>query len=220
MLLLSIPKPCHENWNEMSPREQGAFCTVCAKTVVDFTKLSNEEIKNFFLRHQGQKTCGRFTNDQLAAPRTLHELLSRPIPFWKKFLAIVCIIFGSFLSSCQNTNVAKVKEPELKSYSEPEFKCGNSTMGMTWTDMIQDTIFREDSYPGTIKGDIGVEIIDRGVIEPQGIMPIEEPEMVFTGQLKADTVEKIHSPLPKVDSAKINTLLNNCDTIPMKPIEL
>ena len=33
-----IPEPCHENWNKMTPQEQGRHCAVCSKVVVDFTK--------------------------------------------------------------------------------------------------------------------------------------------------------------------------------------
>src|SRR5690349_1749923 len=99
MLLISIPTPCHEKWNEMSPREQGAFCSVCSKTVVDFTSLSDEEVQNYFLKQAGQKTCGRFRNDQLIDKEDpLKKLLADAVPFWKKFLAIVLVVFGSFLT--------------------------------------------------------------------------------------------------------------------------
>jgi predicted house-cleaning NTP pyrophosphatase (Maf/HAM1 superfamily) len=74
MLLINIPEPCHENWNEMSPREQGAFCNVCSKTVIDFTSLSDEEVKNYFLANHGQKTCGRFKNTQLSNTIILYLL--------------------------------------------------------------------------------------------------------------------------------------------------
>lgn len=60
---LSIPKPCHENWEEMSPVEKGNFCSVCSKTVYDFTKASDEEIITRL--HQKKNTCGRFSTAQL-----------------------------------------------------------------------------------------------------------------------------------------------------------
>jgi len=45
---LNIPKPCHENWNAMSPKEQGRYCGSCQKTVVDFSVMSDKEIVDYF----------------------------------------------------------------------------------------------------------------------------------------------------------------------------
>lgn len=60
---LSIPKPCHENWNEMSQTEQGRFCSVCSKTVMDFTDCSYEEI--YQKLSNDKNICGRFKSNQL-----------------------------------------------------------------------------------------------------------------------------------------------------------
>ena len=119
MLLISIPTPCHEKWNEMSPNEQGAFCSVCSKTVIDFTSLSDEEVQNYFLNQRGQKTCGRFRNDQLKSNEDpLQRLLADSIPFWKKFLAIVVVVFGSLLTGCNNDIkgdvMGKAENPSVK----------------------------------------------------------------------------------------------------------
>lgn len=40
-----IPKPCHEDWDQMSPTEKGAFCGSCKKEVLDFTDSSNSDIR-------------------------------------------------------------------------------------------------------------------------------------------------------------------------------
>jgi hypothetical protein len=130
MLLLSIPKPCHENWSEMSPREHGAFCQACSKTVIDFTSMSDEEVRNYFLKRSGQKTCGRLRNDQLVNPdNLLPRLLDASIPFWKKFLAIVFILFGGFLASCGNNSRENMKGniPATTEETTTEF---TTTLGM------------------------------------------------------------------------------------------
>ena len=58
---IQIPKPCHEDWNKMTPKEQGRFCDSCCKIVVDFTKMNDEELKAFFLnKKKEEKLCGQF----------------------------------------------------------------------------------------------------------------------------------------------------------------
>jgi hypothetical protein len=60
-----IPNPCSENWDNMKPNGNGRHCSVCDKTVVDFTKLSDNEIKQYFLQNSTKKTCGHFHKGQL-----------------------------------------------------------------------------------------------------------------------------------------------------------
>ena len=61
--MITIPKPCHEKWNDMTPIEKGRFCSSCKKDVIDFTKLNpNQAIKEI---ESTPNVCGRFRNDQL-----------------------------------------------------------------------------------------------------------------------------------------------------------
>ncbi len=63
---IEINKPCHENWDAMTPNEKGAFCMVCQKDVIDFSKQTLDEIKNFFANlPKSNKVCGRFKKAQL-----------------------------------------------------------------------------------------------------------------------------------------------------------
>ncbi|MDQ0594690.1 TonB-dependent SusC/RagA subfamily outer membrane receptor [Chryseobacterium ginsenosidimutans] len=61
---ITIPKPCHENWEAMTPEEKGRFCSVCSKTVRDFTIASDDEIINAF-SHPTENICGNFYESQL-----------------------------------------------------------------------------------------------------------------------------------------------------------
>lgn len=223
MFLISIPKPCHENWDEMSPRQQGAFCGVCSKTVVDFTSLTDDEVKNYFLQNSGQKTCGRFRNDQLAEPKTLQELLSRPIPFWKKFLAILCIVFGSCLSGCQNTKTDNIK---LDTITLGEIAPEYIPSEIRPTEIKPDTTFIQEVPVCTSIGTTVVipDIVEPLLVEDVGIGMIEKREvnpdtMFFTGGIKVDTIKKVDPVLPKVDSVKKIPGSNICDTSLRKPIE-
>jgi len=75
-LRLNIAEPCHENWQQMTPQEQGRFCGSCQKTVVDFTMMSDQEVLNYFLR-ANHNVCGRFAEDQLNKALVITEKKKR-----------------------------------------------------------------------------------------------------------------------------------------------
>jgi hypothetical protein len=206
MLLISIPEPCHENWNEMLPCEKGAFCSACSKVVIDFTNLSDEEVKNYFFQNKGQKTCGRFKNHQLLFPeKALNQLLVDSIPFWKKFLAIVVILFGSFLTGCEQPTQGKVDTPEKIV----------TTMGLTLTDIRENRTMGEPQVEElattctTTKGFIEPVIIPDTITidqETVGIMVMDE-RLFDTAMLTKPEVQRKDS-VRKIDSDK-----NSCDSL-------
>ena len=62
-ITIRIPEPCHEDWNKMTPTEQGKHCKVCVKEVFDFTNSTDEElIKKIY---NNENLCGRFKSTQL-----------------------------------------------------------------------------------------------------------------------------------------------------------
>lgn len=63
-LQINIPEPCHENWEEMTPTQCGAFCKACQKQVIDFTAKSEAEIVEILSTANG-KVCGRIATDKL-----------------------------------------------------------------------------------------------------------------------------------------------------------
>jgi hypothetical protein len=102
---LSIPKPCHENWDAMTPSEQGRFCGACKKTVIDFSNMTDHQVAQFFKKPVGGM-CGRFHPDQL--DRTM-EFPTKRIPWLKYFFTISLPAFlFSLRATAQREIVGKV----------------------------------------------------------------------------------------------------------------
>jgi hypothetical protein len=101
---ISIPEPCHEDWNKMTPDQTGRYCKACAKGVVDFTSKSKEEIQAFFIQNQGKKVCGRLDSEQLNRfdIQIPSAVLQQKRSFQHAFLLALFVVMGASLFSCKN----------------------------------------------------------------------------------------------------------------------
>jgi hypothetical protein len=104
LMKIQIPIPCHQDWNEMTPAGSGKHCSACDKIVVDFTKMSNDEITNYFITNHSQKTCGHFMDTQIERKNILITLRERfkkikisPI----RIAALLSVGFIITLSGCE-----------------------------------------------------------------------------------------------------------------------
>lgn len=109
-LQLSIPEPCHENWQQMTPTEQGRYCNACAKEVIDFSMMTDTEVLNYFTHITHDKVCGR------ALPSQLHRTISRPVEpkkrlFWYwNYIVMFLIFFSKNNNAKAQGNVKPVTE--------------------------------------------------------------------------------------------------------------
>ena len=119
---ITIPKPCHENWDNMTANEQGKHCGVCDKTVVDFTKMEAVEIKHYF-KSQESKVCGRFNENHVSPyiPKyqqwlmNLRQKIEAQLnftPFRK--LALASVGLSMFMVGCYK------KSNNLMAYNHPQ----------------------------------------------------------------------------------------------------
>lgn len=83
---ISIPQPCHEDWNKMTPTEQGRFCNACQKCVIDFTGFTDRQLYIFFNNHKHEHICGRYNAYQLN--RDIHPTLQQSGTISKYFIAL------------------------------------------------------------------------------------------------------------------------------------
>src|SRR3984957_7253650 len=100
-LKLSIPAPCTENWDNMTPNERGRHCASCDKTVIDFSLYTDKQLVEFFNK-TANKVCGRLSNWQLERQVVYAEPVKRS--FFSK------LFFGTALASgIASTTVAQSK---------------------------------------------------------------------------------------------------------------
>ena len=89
---LSIPEPCHQSWENMTPTQQGRFCNACAKEVIDFSQMSDTAVLNYFSIEKNDQVCGRAYPDQL--DRTIAGLPAKKISWYWNY-AIAFFLFFS-----------------------------------------------------------------------------------------------------------------------------
>lgn len=92
---LNIPKPCHEDWDSMTPVDKGKFCGSCQKQVIDFSSMSDRQVAEFFRKpvfssSKDGYVCGRFRTDQL--DRDL-EIPKKRLPWLRYFFTIALPAF-------------------------------------------------------------------------------------------------------------------------------
>lgn len=119
-LILNIPEPCHEDWSTMTPAEKGRHCQSCNKTVVDFTRWSNQEIMNHF-NNTSEKQCGRFLSSQL----NVELAPPKPVKSWIKYAALLLGLVP--LAACDK-ETPPARLPEIKMFQVPI----TGTLGMAF----------------------------------------------------------------------------------------
>lgn len=91
---LSIPEPCQQNWNDMSPNEQGRFCSSCSKTVVDFSAMTDAQLILYFENLKNENVCGRVHSDQLDRPiQAMPQSRKKILWYWQYIIAFF-FMFG------------------------------------------------------------------------------------------------------------------------------
>lgn len=89
---IPLIKPCHENWNSMTPNEKGRHCKSCNKTVVDFSKKSPETIQQYINSSTGE-VCGKFRPDQVVMTQPYKSSFQWFRNKWMAFAAVFALMF-------------------------------------------------------------------------------------------------------------------------------
>ncbi len=164
---IHIPEPCNEDWGKMTPNEEGAYCKVCAKTVVDFSGRSDEEIQRYLLENSGSRICGRFNASQLEnneVPRLKVELpkysfpgFLMPVitPFRAYAMALMLFASAAAFTACGNSNTGSAGDDEKLAGAVElveDSTCNTRVVGKI-RPIEQDTV-KTDTTETMIKGEI------------------------------------------------------------------
>ncbi len=110
---IQIDNPCAENWNTMTKTDKGKFCAMCEKNVIDFSKLTDNEILKIIESNtNGDKNlCGRFTQTQLN--RVLIDTNPQTSPKLYQFLAGL-LLFSSADANAKTENT----KPKIENFGK------------------------------------------------------------------------------------------------------
>lgn len=152
---LTVPTPCHEDWNNFTLTQKGKFCGACQKEVIDFTVWTDDEIKQFFKR-SSQATCGRFKQNQL---KTYQETVTttKTSSAWAAFVAFLMLL-GHETAEAQNSTATPQEEiiKENKDKSPKEVKAAYITVSGSVLDDVDSlglpgvNIVRKGFADGTV----------------------------------------------------------------------
>ncbi len=146
---ITIPNPCQQPWQQMTPNAEGRHCDHCAKTVIDFASMTDTELIRYLITHNN--VCGSFSEPQLNSVNIqLYTQSLKAETGWKKWLMTIAL-FGSTLfykASGQTTTVTapKVEQSPLANYPNG-FALGKIAMSPPAQREIKGQILDDDCQP-------------------------------------------------------------------------
>lgn len=206
---LSIKKPCSQNFNDFLPTDAGGYCNVCQKEVIDFTRMTEKDILNFF-REKAEGTCGRLNKDQL---RTYFDSYNHDNSNKWKWLRFGVIGVSSLLlvqeSSAQNSTPTIIEADQRVQNQSIENK-----MFLGKHLVSGRVVDRLDGYPLP-----GVNIVIKGTVigtvtDMDGNFsfndPLVEGEILVFSFIGMETEEfKIKKNMPEI--IELNMMQMSCD---------
>ena len=121
---LEVKTPCKEKFEFFEKTKAGGFCNSCSKEVIDFTKMTSQEIIQYFKKPQ-TSTCGMFKESQL----TTYQESSIPKNRWQfrtlayLGLSIISLFTVNSVNAQEHKNLTEInkniKQGEVVKLKEP-----------------------------------------------------------------------------------------------------
>ena len=147
---LKLDKACNEHWDKMAPNKDGRFCELCAKTVIDFTHLSPEDMHRKIKASNGT-ICAKLTKTQLATPILDGEKLKDyKLPYSKVAAGVMLVAALQSVQSCKENPESPQTEYVASDRSNRPDQLRQKTEPRTVkkeTTTFKGQIFSKDSLP-------------------------------------------------------------------------
>ena len=157
---IQIPEPCSQSWAEMTPEAGGRHCAACAKTVTDFTRMTDAQILEVLRNSAG--SCGRFTADQLGRELIVPTTEKRfsIVPFYK-MVASLLLVFSAGKAVAQEKKVVihQTDSVALKLKNAQTHLMGDTTYGRSTN--LQTT---DEKGAAEVRGLIFMDRIEKGMV--------------------------------------------------------
>ncbi len=227
--ILSIPEPCHENWEQMTPVEQGRFCAVCSKTLTDFSGMSDQELL-YQINRKGSKMCGRFSAEQIGRMLTP---AAKP-RYRNAWMLFVAGLFSSFSAVAQQklpdyemkgVVVIGANDGKTQKKGKPDDEGGvKKVSGRVLAALTLKPVAGASVYIPAIGKTIVTDAEGRFNFLYEGKDQVLEVEVSAAGMEKTGimvTPQKETSIQVYLDPVKVSSVMDNStDTIPMTPLIL
>lgn len=183
-LKISVPTPCHEDWNGMHPvaGTTARHCDSCAKNVTDFTGFTDAQLHTYARENKG-RLCGRFRPDQLERPlRAISVPTRNP-------LKVAAATAGLLLASAGLEGQANQPLPE-KTRTEVVSSTAKTVE-------INSTVEPETAKPIiTIRGNLAVVPASTDSIPPPPLVGKIAVEEVLVGDIMIEEIADSIPPAP------------------------
>lgn len=182
-ITITIPKPCHEEWQEMtpdaaSPAGKGRHCAQCDHVVADLTQATDAQLVALFTSDAKPK-CARFDPAQLdrvlGAPEAPRQAGALPVAAFTTLAAVA--------SGCESIG----QQPPLTTMGEPSAPLIEQPVAPTLQHpLLGDTVAVSVPVPPPVEMVAGqsMVVVSEGVVEP----PCNKTERATKGEVDVDPV--------------------------------
>lgn len=161
---------CDESWEDMPPTDGGRYCSRCARRILDFTDISDEDLKGL-IAQSGGKICGMFDTEQLNRVHFNKDI--RPaLAAWQKAAAAIAALtaLSTALPAQQPARPGEfhVKEQRCETVEQPHRHEAPSN----------EALEEKESEPEIRSYTFSAEKVLKGPFRKFSSRPIEEIELL------------------------------------------